>query len=181
MKKIVLAAFAVFAFASVNAQDFNAGLSFGLPIGDAGDSHTFTMALDINYLWNVSEKFDAGIATGYSNSFGDKFSVEGEIDGVGVIIDNIRVDDVGFLPIAAAGRFSVSDKLTLGADLGYAIGITPSENNGGFYYAPKIQYAITDAISIVAAYRGVSVDFRFFDIIRITSFDTITLGVEFGF
>ena len=176
MRKIVLAVFAVFAVANVNAQDFNAGLSFGLPVGDAGDSHTFTMAFDINYLWNVSEKFDAGIATGYSHSFGDKFSIAGEM----VIIDNIRVDDVGFLPIAAAGRYKVSDKLTLGADLGYAIGITPSENNGGFYYVPKIQYAITDAIAIVAAYRGVSVDFRFFDIIRITSFDTITLGIEFG-
>jgi len=178
MKKVFLVMFAVFAFASVNAQDFNAGLSFGLPVGDAssdlapgfnGNTHTFSIILDINYLWNVSEKFDAGIASGYSHSFGDKISYENE----NVLVENIRIDDVGFLPIAVAGRFNVSDKFTLGADLGYAIGITPSYNEGGFYYAPKVQYGISDAIAIVAAYRGVSIDGG--------SFSNISLGIEFGF
>ncbi len=178
MKKLFLAVFVVFAFTSVNAQDFNAGLSFGLPVGDAssdlesgfsGNTHTFSIVLDINYLWNVSEKFDAGIASGYSHSFGDKISYEDE----NVIVTNIRFPDVGFLPIALAGRFNVSDKFTLGADLGYAIGITPSENDGGFYYAPKVQYGISDAIAIVAAYRGVSLDSG--------SFGNISLGIEFGF
>ena len=129
---------------------------------------------------HVSEKFDAGIATGYSHSFGDKASISGNVGGTTVIIDS-RFDDVGFLPIAAAGRFNVFEKLTLGADLGYAIGITPSENSGGFYYAPKIQYGITDAIAIVAAYRGVSVDFRLFKLVDFSSFNNITLGIEFGF
>ncbi len=178
MKKLFLAVFVVFAFVSANAQDFNAGLSFGLPVGEAtsdlpsgfnGNTHSFSIVLDVNYLWNVSEKFDAGIASGYSHSFGDKISYEDE----NVIITNIRVDDVGFLPIALAGRFNVSDKFTLGADLGYAIAITPSEIDGGFYYVPKVQYGISDAIAIVAAYRGISLDRG--------SFGNITLGIEFGF
>lgn len=74
---------AVFAFASVNTKGFNAGFSFGLPVGEAtsdlpcgfnGGTHAFNIVLDINYLWNVSEKFDTGIASVYSHSFGDKIS-----------------------------------------------------------------------------------------------------------
>ena len=166
MKKLLLI-ITVFAFVfNTNAQDesstssndgFNAGISVGLPIGDAGDVYTFNVTLDLNYLWEVSDSFDAGIATGYSHSI-----LDSDFEG----------DDASFLPIAASARFNVSDDFTLGADLGYAIGISPDENDGGFYYAPKIQYSVSDSIDIVAAYRGVSVDGG--------SFDVITLGIEFG-
>ena len=60
----------------------------------------------------------------------------------------------------------------LGADLGYAIGVSPSDNDGGFYYAPRIQYGVSESIDIVLAYRGISVDGG--------SFDVLTLGIEFG-
>ncbi len=159
---MLVAVFALVGF-TVNAQNFNAGISAALPIGDAGDSYTFGINLDINYLWEVSDQFDAGIASGYAHSFGDSFEVLGT---------SFDVEDAGFLPIAAAGRFNVSDQFTLGADLGYAVGISPDGNDGGFYYAPKLQYGVSETIDIVAAYRGVSLDGG--------SFDTITLGVEFG-
>ena len=45
------------------------------------------------------------------------------------------------------------------------------ENDGGFYYAPKVQYGISETIDIVLAYKGVSLEGG--------SFDSITLGVEF--
>ncbi|BAO77114.1 outer membrane beta-barrel protein [Winogradskyella sp. PG-2] len=163
MKKLFLAAFAVFAFASVNAQEFNAGANLGLPIGDAGDGWTFNVTLDVNYLWEVSEKFHAGVASGLSYNFGDSFDT-----GFGTI----DVDDAVFLPIAAAGRFAASEKFTLGLDLGYGLGISPSELESGFYTAPRVQYAVSEALDVVLAYRGVSLDGG--------SFDTITLGVEFG-
>ncbi|RIA09563.1 outer membrane protein with beta-barrel domain [Flavobacteriaceae bacterium MAR_2010_72] len=142
---------------------FNAGISLGLPIGDAGDGWTFNVTLDLNHLWNVSDAFDAGIATGYAHSFGDTIDLGefGEID----------LDDASFIPVAAAARYRVSDTFTLGADLGYAIGISPDGNDGGFYYAPKVQFGVSDSIDIVGAYRGVSVEGG--------SFDVITLGVEF--
>lgn len=162
MKKLLLcAAIAVFGLANVNAQgDLNAGVSLGLPIGDAGDLTTFNITLDVNYLWEVSDDFNAGVATGYSHSFGDSVTI-GSL--------TFEFDDMQFLPIAAAGRFNVSDKFTLGADLGYAVGINDG-NDGGFYYAPKVQYDISEALDIVFAYRGVSKDGG--------SFNVLTLGVE---
>ncbi|MGM5470390.1 outer membrane beta-barrel protein [Flavobacteriaceae bacterium LMO-SS05] len=170
MKKLfLLAAIAAFGFtagaqnaASSDGGRFNAGINAGLPIGDAGDGWTFNITLDLNYLWNVSESFNAGIATGYSHSFGDTIDFFGE---------SIDVDDAQFLPIAGAARFNVSENFILGADLGYAIGINEG-NDGGFYYAPRIQYSVSDSIDIVGAYRGVSVSGG--------SFDIITLGIEFG-
>lgn len=171
MKKLLLmAVIAVFGFTAA-AQDsssadgggFNVGINLGLPIGDAGDFYTFNVTLDLSYLWEVSEKFGAGIATGYSHSFGDSIDL-GEIG-------SIDVDDAGFIPIAGAARFNVSDKFILGADLGYAIGVSPSGNDGGFYYSPRLQYGVSESLDIVFAYRGVSVDGG--------SFDVLTLGVEF--
>lgn len=165
MKKLVLGfVFAVLAMSNLNAQgNFNAGINLGLPIGDAGDGWTFNVTLDLSYLWEVSDGFEAGIATGFSHSFGDTIDI-GEFGSV-------DVDDAQFLPIAAAGRFNVSDKFILGADLGYAVGINDG-NDGGFYYAPRAQYSVSDSMDIVFAYRGVSLDGG--------SFDVLTLGVQFG-
>ncbi len=159
MKKLILAVFAVLAFASVSAQgQFKAGISGGIPIGDAGDLATFAIAVDLGYLFEISDEFDAGVTTGYSHSFGDE-------------VNGFDIDDVQFIPVAASGRFEVAPDFTLGADLGYAIGIGDN-NDGGFYYSPRVQYSVSEAIDIVAAFRGVSLDGG--------SWDIITLGVEFG-
>ena len=166
-----MATIAVFGFTaaaqdspSADGGDFNLGINLGLPVGDAGDGWTFNVSLDLSYLWEVSDVFGAGIATGYSHSFGDSI----DLDGFG----SFDVEDAGFIPIAGAARFNVSDDFILGADLGYAIGVSPSDNDGGFYYAPRIQYGVSESIDIVLAYRGISVDGG--------SFDVLTLGIEFG-
>jgi hypothetical protein len=165
MKKVLLfAAFAVFAFTASSALgQFSAGLSGGLRIGDAGDLATFAIAVDLGYLFEISDTFDAGVATGYSHSFGD------EID-LGPL-GSFDVEDVQFIPLAASARFGVSDAFTLGADLGYAIGINDG-NDGGFYYSPRAQYGVSETIDIVLAFRGVSVDGG--------SWDVVSLGIEFG-
>lgn len=157
MKKLFLAAFAVFAFASVNAQgDFRAGVNLGLPIGDAGDAYSFNVQLDVAYLFEVSEEFDAGVTAGYSHSV-----LKSEFDG----------DAAAFIPIAAAGRYAVSEDFTLGADVGYALGVNDG-NDGGFYYRPRVSYGISDSMDIVLAYSGVSLDG--------STFNTVTLGVDIG-
>ncbi|MGF1555317.1 outer membrane beta-barrel protein [Paucihalobacter sp.] len=158
MKQLMIAAVAVFAFAQVNAQEFKGGINLGLPIGDAGDAYTFNISADLSYLWDVAESFKAGAATGYSHSF-----LDSDFEG----------DAFSFIPIAAAARYSFSDDFAVGADLGYGLGISPSGNDGGFYYAPRLQYSFTESLALVAAYRGVSLDGG--------SFDLITLGLEFGF
>lgn len=163
MKKLLLIVCIALAGFSANAQ-FSAGVAGGLPIGDAGDLATFSIAVDLGYLLEVSDAFSAGGTIGISHSFGDSIDLGG-----GVTAD---VDDYTFLPIAGAGRFAVSDTFTLGADLGYALGIAPDLNDGGFYYSPRVQYSVSDLIDIVLAYRGVSLDGG--------SWDMLTLGLEFG-
>lgn len=165
MKKVLFfAALLVMGVTSMNAQgQFRAGLSGGLPIGDAGDFATFAIAVDLGYLFEISDSFDAGVATGYSHSFGDSVDVGG-----GITVD---IEDVQFIPVAASARFEVAPSFTLGADLGYAVGINDG-NDGGFYYSPRAQYGVSEAIDIVVAFRGVSQDGG--------SWDIVSAGVEFG-
>ncbi|MDN3494047.1 outer membrane beta-barrel protein [Winogradskyella bathintestinalis] len=167
MKKLFLcAALAVFAFSSVKAQSFNGSVSAALPMGDAGDLSSFGINLEANYLWAVSEEFNVGVAAGYHHYFGKEYS--DSFAGTTITYD---AEDSSFLPISGAARYSLSEEFTVGVDLGYAIGISPDYNDGGFYYAPKVQYGISEAIDIVLAYKGVSLDGG--------SFDAISLGVEF--
>ncbi|NAY90794.1 outer membrane beta-barrel protein [Muricauda sp. JGD-17] len=139
--------------------DFKAGAHLGLPIGDAGDLATFAIAVDLGYLFEISDDFSAGPTLGYSHSFGD------EIDA-GLI--TVEVDDVQFLPIGGEARYAFDD-FFVGGGLGYAIGINDG-NDGGFYYSPRFGYNVSDKVTIMAAYRGVSVDGG--------SWDIITAGVE---
>jgi len=165
MKKVLFfAALLIMGATSMNAQgQFRAGISGGLPIGDAGDLATFAIAVDLGYLFEISDSFDAGVATGYSHSFGDSIDLGP--------LGSFDVEDVQFIPVAASGRFEVAPNFVLGADLGYAVGINDG-NDGGFYYSPRAQYGVSESIDIVVAFRGVSVDGG--------SWDIVTAGVEFG-
>ncbi len=162
MKKLLLiAVISLFGY-QANAQ-FSAGVWGGLPIGDAGDVATFSLGADFTYLIEVSDALSVGPTVGFSHSFGDTAETS---------IGSFDYEDVQFIPIAAAGRFSVTDELTLGADLGYAVGIAPDGNDGGFSYAIRPSYAISDLIDIVVAYRGISLDGG--------SWSILSLGFEFG-
>ena len=156
MKKVVLAAFAVLAFVSVNAQDFRAGVSAGLPVGDASDFTSVALSADLGYLVPVSDVVELGPTVGYT----------------GYIKEHSNGNSISFLPVAASGRFNLTESFTLGADLGYGIGLNDG-NDGGFYYAPKAQYAVAQPLDIVLAYRGVSRDG--------SNLGNISLGVEFKF
>lgn len=147
---------------SLTAQEANVGLSAALPVGNFADITTFGFNLDANYLWEVSEQFDLGVATGFHYYFGEDIDTP---------FRTFEAEDWGFLPISAAGRFNASEDFTIGADVGYAIGINPNGNDGGFYYAPKIQYGIIKTLDIVVAYKRVSLDGL--------SLGAITLGVEY--
>jgi hypothetical protein len=145
---------------SLIAQEANVGLSAALPVGNFADITTFGFNLDANYLWEVSEQFNLGVATGFHYYFGKDLGSR-----------YYNPKDWGFLPISAAGRFNASKDFTIGADVGYAIGINPNGNDGGFYYAPKIQYGIIETLDIVVAYKRVSLDGL--------SLGAITLGIEY--
>lgn len=159
MKKVALFTLAVFfGLSCVKAQEFNGGIHAGLPIGDAGDIATFSLIAELNYLFDVADGLQVGPSVGFSHSFGEE-------------IGGFEIDDIQFLPIAAAGRYNFTPEFSGGVDLGYAVGINDG-NDGGFYYSPRVAYAATEKLDIVLAYRGVSRDGG--------SFDILSLGVEFN-
>ncbi|MFN4198615.1 MAG: hypothetical protein ACK4FS_06270 [Flavobacterium sp.] len=165
MRKIILSVLAVFAFGAAQAQDggFKAGINLGLPMGDISDTYSFTVGLDVAYMWSISDNFQAGVTTGYAHYFGK------EVEIFGFTVD---IEDAGFIPLAGTAQYSLSDNFFVGADLGYAIGISPSGNNGGFLYQPKVGYQ-TEAFEVFAGYKGISVDGG--------TFSSINLGFNYKF
>lgn len=144
---------AVFAF-TANAQ-FSIGGGLGLPTGDAGDVTTISFNLDVAYMFEVSEKADLGFTAGYLYYSGDD-----------------PFPNWSFLPIAGAARFDLGGSFSAGADIGYAIGLDPAGNDGGFYYRPMVGYAVGDKTTINLSYSGVSVTGA--------TVSNIGLGVMFG-
>lgn len=142
MKKIILTAAAIFAFGFANAQSgaFKLGAHVGLPTGDMKDISSVNLGVDVAYTWTVAEGFDAGITIGYTSYLGK--------DGA---------DAVGFIPVAATAQFTLENKMFIGADLGYGIGVNPSGVDSGFLYQPKIGYQMEKA-AIYLGYKGISLD-----------------------
>ncbi|CAL2092660.1 OMP_b-brl domain-containing protein [Tenacibaculum sp. 190524A02b] len=181
MKKLLLVAMMAFGFA-MNAQDgqFNVGANFGLPIGTTGDVSSFVLGAEVNYLFEVSDDFKVGPSVSYNYFFGKDVdtNVGGNLGGllnglVNQLTESLGISgDSSYMPIAAAARYNVSEAFVLGADLGYAIGISPSANNGGFYYRPMVGYNVAEKIMIQATYSGVSTDG--------STASNIGLGVMFG-
>lgn len=156
MKKIILTAAAIFAFGFANAQSgaFKLGAHVGLPTGDIKDYSSVNLGADLAYTWSVAEGLDAGITTGYT-----AYLLKKDIPG----------DTASFIPVAATAQFTLTNNWFIGADLGYAIGVS-SDNDGGFLYQPKFGYQMEKA-GLYVSYKGISVDGG--------TFSSVNLGVNF--
>lgn len=152
MKKVLcLIIFLVVGLTSTYAQgDIRLGVNAGIPVGDISDASDLNVGADIAYLMGF-ETFQLGPMVGYNHFFRDD------------------LDDLSFLPIAATARFGLAG-LELGADVGYALGISPDGNDGGFYYKPKIGFSLF-GIGLIGSYTSISRDGG--------SASSINLGVEF--
>lgn len=149
MKKIILSVVAVFAFGVANAQDseggFKVGVHAGFPMGDAGDVYSVNLGADVAYMFPVADSFQLGVTTGYSYYSGKEF-------------DNgfVKVKTNGaFIPVAAAGTYSLGENWFLGADLGYALYSGDGDGDGGLYYQPKVGYK-TGGMEFFAGYKGIA-------------------------
>ena len=139
MKKLLLVlALALFSF-TANAQ-FSLGASVGLPTGDAGDITSLAFSVDAAYMMPTDNAVSYGFTASYLYYSGDDPS-----------------PNWSFLPLAGAVRFEASEKFSLGADIGYAIGLDPDGNDGGFYYKPMIAYALGESTSLNLSFSNVSV------------------------
>jgi hypothetical protein len=164
MKKVLITAVLFIAGLSLQAQEGpSVGINLGIPTGDAGDFSGLSLGIDFTYLWSVSDKFDAGAAVGFSNAFGK------EIDtGFGTV----DLEDIQFLPIAAAGRVHLTEEISAGVDLGYALGVNDG-NDGGFYYRPMVGYSLSENLGLHLSYTGISLEGDF-------NWNTINLGLMLG-
>lgn len=141
MKKMLfIAFFAICGLGTANAQSFNAGVNLGLPAGDADMVSSFVLGGEVNYMFTSDDTFNYGVTAGINFFFKkDPF------------------DNASFLPIAASGRYNLSEDFVLGADLGYALGLSPSGNDGGFYYRPMLGYNLSEKMMVTASYSTVNV------------------------
>ena len=165
MKKIILVTtLALFSF-TANAQ-FSLGAGVGLPTGDIEEVYSLQMNISATYMFESESDFTLGVSASYVNYFGKTLDVE----VLGAAIE-VEVDNASFLPIAAVLNYSLSDKFSLGTDVGYAIGISPDGNDGGFYLRPNLGYSLGDKSSLNLSYFSTSVDGG--------SFANIGLGIAF--
>ncbi len=163
MKKILLLlAIAILSFTAVQSQNIKAGISVGLPVGDTSDAYTFGLQADFAYLFEINEVFHVGPMASLLYYNGDKIKSP---------IGNYNVDDALFLPVGAHARFLL-EEFFFGADLGYGIGLSPSGNDGGFFYRPKVGYDFGSLAALIS-YSGVTRDGG--------TFSSVNLGVEFSF
>lgn len=177
MKKILLfAAFAVFAFTTVHSQQMKVGVDAMLPMGDVKDGYSFGVGGNFTYFFEINEAFLVGPQVSLLAYLGK--------DNHGY-----KPDAAMFLPIAASARFVIED-FFFGADLGYGIGLSPSGNDGGFFYRPKAGYNF-GPVAAVLSYSGISskrtVSINGGGIIPdfkesvSSTFSSLNLGVEFSF
>lgn len=163
MKQIILSAIAIVAFSfCANAQSFNVGVHAGLPMGDAGDAYSFVAGADASYLAPVTDELSAGARVGYSNYFGKTIKA----DGV-----EIELSDMGFIPVTATGEYLFSENFLGALDLGYAVA-TKKGVDGGFYYQPKLGYAVSENLKALVGYEGISNNG--------SSINALNLGVQFA-
>ena len=155
MKKLFLTG-ALALFGLMNAQKTESGIRLGvnagIPVGDFGKFTTFTAGVDLAYLYPLAENFRLGVATGYSHYFVKKTKT----DLILVTLKN-EVPDVGIIPVAATAEFTLGDSnVFLGADLGYAF-FTKKDlknENGSFYYQPKLGYSFDKRHDLYFSYKG---------------------------
>lgn len=165
MKKIILSAIAVCAFGFVSAQEptMKIGASIGMPMGDVKDFTSLVVGADFAYLWPMSDDLHVGATVGYLTFMAKEFDTP---------IGKIKPDDTAFLPIAATGQYSINENFFLGADLGYALAMSPSGADSGMYYQPKAGYQ-TEKFEVYLGYKGVAVSGR--------SANSLSLGFNYKF
>jgi hypothetical protein len=166
MKKLLLAgAFALLGIGVQAQEGFRLGAHVGAPLGDASDAASVTLGVDAAYMWNITKGLDIGVTTGYSHFFGKD-----------------HVDDFGFVPIAASGKYKF-DKIPLfvGLDLGAAIS-TRDYINSGLYVAPRVGYQMKKA-ELYLGFQSISSKYKdhgpyWYDDSR-HNFGAVNFGVNF--
>ncbi|MBN8833873.1 MAG: hypothetical protein ABS68_03345 [Niastella sp. SCN 39-18] len=135
MKKIILATAIVFFATGVFAQQteteitsrnswLKAGLSAGVPVGDASDYSNFVLGLDLKGQLMETPHLGIGLTTGYNHFFAKN-----------------GYKEFGTVPLGAFIRVYPQAKgFFIGTDLGYSFLTNANGADGGFYVKPQLGY-----------------------------------------
>lgn len=166
-----MTAAAVIAFGfTARAQDDNMDEGLGLKVGihggfpfsldlDADSSQAVNFGADVAYLLPITDGFSAGLASGYTHFTTKLFDSASE------------VEDFGFIPVAAEGRFFVFEDFYFEGDIGYAFYMGKGDGKGGLYYQPKACYTMEEMMDFFVSFKGIN-----------AGDDTInTIGIGFAY
>ncbi len=172
MRKLVLLCFfTAFCFSArgqyVERGFFKAGFHAATAIGDASDFSNLGIGLDLYQHWGVSKTIDLGLTTGVQYFFGLEST-----EDIGPTVVTIEGEDTGYLPAAGFFRFYPTKSINLGADIGYAFGLTDF-TQAGFYYRPTLSFDLSPGSALNFSYVGVQGETR--------TWNTLTGGVVFRF
>ena len=149
--------------AQIDRTNFRAGVNAGLVVGDFSEAYSLNLGIDIYQHWGVSRELDIGLATGFSNAFGEKESAS-----VGGVTVKTEFDNAQFIPIAGSLRIYPTSGFKIGGDVGYAIGVNKG-NDGGFYYRPSIGVDVSGGTT--------EINVSYFSVNGVANFSTVLLGL----
>jgi len=176
MKKIGFVCVLVLLFtANIEAQSRNYGsryatrdvvnltIGVGLPTGDTSDFSNINLSGGLLFQSVINEHLNLTFGATYSHFIGKKVTEE---------LITIEYDDLSSILLGAGARGFFTQDFGVGIELGYAIGITPENYDGGFYYSPNLRYYISSSTNVFLCYTNVSSDG--------SALSSINLGFEFG-
>lgn len=144
-----------------------AGFHAGVPMSQASDFSTFTFGFDFFQHYGISEEFDIGFATGFTNAFGKTeqaqtgdFSIDGDFN------------NIQFIPAAALVRYYPQRYLSIGGDVGYALALNQGLG-GGLYYRPTFNFDFNDNTGFFISYSNI--------LLEDLTWSTLTGGIVFQF
>lgn len=161
MKRTILTAITgLFCSLSFAQGGLEAGLAYGVPVGDARLVVASNFVIELGYLYDVTDQISIGGRAGYSIMIGEEVSFSDFTDSA---------PDQNYLTIAVSGIFEFSSRFWAGADVGWGFGANgfdqndqifgiPIDNVDGFYYSPRLRYHFTDRLAIEAAYRSILIE-----------------------
>jgi hypothetical protein len=163
IKKIFIVFCLLLAGLSVAQEGFKVGLHGSVPVGDNQEITSLAVGVETGYMFALGESADLGAMVGFINGFPEKYNQEpGDPD----------LPNVQFLPLAASVRVWPSNSLSVGGELGMAVGLNDG-NDGGLYYKPIIGYLMGAQTEVNLSFTGIKVDDM--------EWATINLGILYTF
>ena len=159
MKKIALIALLLLTLPGGAQNHLNVGVNGGMTIGGITSKSNIAFGAELNYLIGISEDISIGPSLNLIY-----FSPTPDYSGDGLL----------YVPVGAAFRLNTAhDRIYIGADAGFAVGITPSGDRGGIFFKPMIGYRLDANFKLTAFYSGIKK--------KIPSYGFLGLGIVYDF